>query len=84
MWCACSVRGSSQWCSHSPVGRTPPRPAHEVCSASGTFTQPPTTESTARTASGTHMTAGASCRCFDSSAPVRFDPWKVMTIMRVM
>ena len=35
-------------------------------------------------ASGAHITTGASCRCFSSSAPVRFVPWKVMTIIRVM
>ena len=46
--------------------------------------QPPTTESAARMASGSHMTAPTSWMWPRSFSPDRFSPWKVSTIRRVM
>ena len=66
------------------MGRAPPNPRNDSRMASGTLIHPPKTDSTASAPRGTVMVHGASWRCFASWSPVRFAPWKVMTIIRVM
>ena len=77
-----AVTGCSHSCSHSECGIQPSTGVSAI--ASGTLIQPPTTESTARTASGTHMTGDTSCTWFCSSSDSRDVPWNVMIMRRVM
>src|SRR3954451_9164766 len=67
--------GSSQ-CSSTPTGPSG--------SSDGRLSQPPNALNTPNTTSGPVMTHGASARCDCSVVPLRFGPWNVYSIIRVM
>ena len=55
-----------------------------VVNRSGIPIQPPATESTARSMSGTVIEKGDSCTCFSTCGSMREAPKKVMKIRRLM